>query len=106
VGIPAADHKIRASPTYAFPSQILPLYAWALIWLLVAALLIAAAFVRALDTVAFAAAIGIKAVWGLLMLGGWVAGDIPRGYVAVGIWVGLAGVVKVCSRYLPAGEGG
>jgi hypothetical protein len=106
VGILAAGPQVRASPTYAFPAQILPLHAWALIWLLVAVLLIAAAFVPRLDTTAFAAAIGIKAVWGLLMLGGWLAGDIPRGYVAMGIWVGLAGVVKVCSRHLPAREGG
>lgn len=106
VGILAADDRTRASGAYAFTGQILPLHVWALIWLLVAALLIAAAFVRRLDTAGFAAAIGIKAVWGLLMVGGWLAGDIPRGYVSMGIWVGLAGVVKVCGRHLPASRDG
>lgn len=106
VGILLADNRTRSAPAYAFPAQILPLNAWALIWLLVAGLLVAAAFAQRLDTAAFAAAIGIKAVWGLLALGGWLAGDIPRGYVSMGIWVGLAGVVRVCSRYLPASRDG
>lgn len=106
VGILAADTEVRASPAYAFTARILPLHVWALIWLLVAALLVAAAFARRLDAAGFAAAIGIKFVWGLLMLGGWLAGDIPRGYVSTGIWVGVAGVVAVCARHLPASRDG
>ena len=105
-GILAADGKTRASPAYAFPGEIFPLHAWALIWLFTAALLVTAAFVPRLDTAGFATAIGIKCAWGLLMLGGWLAGDIPRGYVSTGIWVGVAGAVAVCGRHLPASRDG
>lgn len=106
IGMLAAPGQIRAAPAYSFPGKLLPVPLWGAIWLLTAVVLIFFAF-RQKDSPGFAVAIAIKLFWGILMAGGWLTGEIPRGYVSMGWWVGAAVVVAVCSRYLPlrvAGE--
>jgi hypothetical protein len=82
------------TPTYRYPNAIIDLCWWALLWSVVGALLLFYAF-RRHDTVAFTAAIMLKAGWGLLLLLGWVGGSIDRGYVSASIWLVFAACVYV-----------
>jgi hypothetical protein len=101
IGLIRADRAVKANPVYAFPEQVAPLTAWGVLWLAVAAVLIVNAY-RLRDAAGYTCAIGIKVLWGVMMLGGWISGDIPRGYVSMSIWLSIAGVVAVCARKLPA----
>lgn len=99
-GLSAVDQKTKLSPSYAYPAEIISLQLWGLVWIAAAAILVVSAF-RKKDYLGFTVAICIKLFWGLLMFGGWLSGEIPRGYVSMGIWVGAAATVGVCARYLP-----
>lgn len=101
IGLLTANAQIRASPTYAFPAQLMPIDFWAGLWIGVAIILTVAAFGSRFDVLGFTAAIGIKSLWAVLMLGGWAVGEIPRGFVSTGIWLGAAVSVGVSARYLP-----
>lgn len=80
------------SPTTAFLAEVMPLAAWGLLWLAVGAVCLTGAFVVA-DRFAFAAAAGLKVLWGSMFLIGWLAGVIERGWVGAVIWLVFAGVV-------------
>lgn len=100
-GLLCAEGPTRTQPTYAFPAEVAPLPVWGVMWLVAAVVLIVNAF-RAADAAGYSTAISVKVLWGAMMLGGWIAGDIPRGYVGMSIWLAMAVVVAVCARFLPA----
>jgi hypothetical protein len=93
-----ASPETRASSGFAFMSTLLPLSAWAAVWLAVGALCVGFAFARA-DRLAFAAASLLKVLWGTLYLLGWALGVIPRGYVAAVLFLGFAGFVQVIAGW-------
>ncbi len=78
------------TPTYRWFREIMPLQNWALVWLVVGVLCLWYAF-QHYDRPAFVAAIGIKVVWGVLSIAGWVLDDLTVLFGA--IWLGLAGLV-------------
>jgi hypothetical protein len=88
-------------PTYAWAQSVLPLWAWALLWGSAGALCAVCAFLDH-DSVAFGAMIAVSAWWGLLILAGWLLGDVDRGYVSAAIWLALAGFVYVIGGGLGA----
>jgi len=88
----------RLSETQRFVDATLPLPVWGLAWLAVAVTCAVYAF-RRRDRVAFAAAIVIKVVWGLVALGGQIFGYLDRGWVGAFIWLGMAGWVLVVSYW-------
>ncbi|MBO2461660.1 hypothetical protein [Actinomadura violacea] len=97
-GASLCGHYARISPTYQFAAQVLPLHAWAAVWVGVG--LVCGAFAPARnDQLAFGAAIALKIVWGGLGLLGWLVEDIPRGYVSAVIWMAFAGVVLLIAGW-------
>lgn len=84
--------QARRSPTTGFLAEVMPLPCWALLWLAVGAVCLAGAFVVR-DRVSFAAAAGLKVLWGSLFLVGWLAGVVERGWVSAVIWLVFALVV-------------
>lgn len=83
---------------YVFPGNVVELCWWALLWAAVGAVLLFYAF-RRHDTVGYTAAIMLKVGWGLLLLLGWVGGNIDRGYVNASVWLAFA----VCVFVIMAG---
>lgn len=93
--------SLLSAPTggpYRFLTAILPLAAWASLWAAVGLLCLGQAFMRA-DRAAFAAAMLIKVVWGLVQLAGWLIADLDRGYVGAAVWLALAAFVHVISGW-------
>jgi hypothetical protein len=77
---------------------VLPLWVWALAWGAVGAVCGWQAF-RRRDQVAFACAIGIKVMWGLVSLGGWLVGGVERGYVSAAVWLVFAAFVGIIASW-------
>ncbi|MEU7741967.1 hypothetical protein [Nonomuraea sp. NPDC049158] len=93
------------SGSYRFLADILPLAAWAGLWAAVGLLCLAQAFMRT-DRAAFAAAMLIKVVWGLVQFFGWLIAGLDRGYVSAVIWLALAAFVHVIAGWPePARQG-
>ena len=79
-------------------ADILPLWAWGLVWGGVGVVCLWYA-PRRRDHVGFAAAIGLKVLWGLVSLAGWLVGDAERGWVSVLVWLGFAYLVRVIASW-------
>lgn len=92
----ASDSGLPLNATYQWFGELMPLAAWAAVWALVAAVCTWSAL-HHYDRAGFVAAIGIKVVWSLLSLAGWVLDDVTLG--SVGIWLGLAVVVGVIAGW-------
>ena len=106
LSLTAPDPATRAAPLYVWLAQIFPLWVWALLWGVVGVVCLWQAFCRR-DRIGYAAAIGLKIGWGLLSLGGWLFGNVDRGYVSAAIWLGLAYAVSVMASWPePDGERG
>lgn len=94
----APDARTRSAPLFLWLTEIAPLWVWAAAWGVVGMACLWQAFCRR-DAIGFAAAIGLKICWGVVCLGGWLFGDVDRGYVSAGIWLGLAYVVSVVAGW-------
>jgi hypothetical protein len=92
------DQVSRSTPFFAWLADIAPLGWWSLLWILTAAACLIFAF-RVKDRIGFACAIFLKVLWGLVSLGGWLFGNVDRGYVSAAIWLALAGFVWVLSGW-------
>lgn len=93
----------RQTPTVRFLAAVMPLPWWAVLWLAVGAVCLVGAFTVA-DRFAFAAATGLKVLWGSMFLLGWLAGVIERGWVSAVIWLIFAAwVMRLASWPEPAG---
>lgn len=97
-GLIATTAESRNSPGNVFVAHLLPLPVWAALWAAVGVLCLVQAFMSA-DRVAFGAASLLKVAWGTVYLLGWALGEIPRGYLATAIWLGLAGFVQVIAGW-------
>lgn len=94
----APDAQTRRAPLFLWLAEIAPLWVYAAAWGLVGALCVWQAFCRR-DGLAFSAAILVKICWGVTCLGGWLFGDVDRGYVSTAIWLGLAYLIWVISSW-------
>jgi PAS domain S-box-containing protein len=90
--------EVQATPTYRFMDTVLPLRAWAGVWVTVGLVCLAQAFMR-VDRVAFAAATALKFTWGLLYVVGWVFHDVPRGWVGATIWLAFGAWITIISTW-------
>ena len=54
---------------------------------------------RLWDRVSFGVMIGVSVFWSLTAIGGWVAGDVPRGLITGGLWLGVAAVTYVVATW-------
>lgn len=88
-------------PYYVWIAQVMPIDAWAACWGTVAVVCLVFAF-RLYDTPAFMCAVGLKIVWGMLALLGWLAGVVDRGYVSAVVWLAFAAFVFLIAGGIPA----
>jgi hypothetical protein len=86
------------SPTVRYIADIAPLWVWGGAWAAVGAVCLAGAFARR-DRWAFAAAMGIKVLWGTTYLLGWALVGLSRGWVSAVVWLGFAAFVGVVSSW-------
>lgn len=87
------------SPSTRFISDVLPLWAWGVAWLIPGLLCLTLAFSIHRDKFAFAAAMAIKLVWGVLFVAGWVLVGLPRAWLGGVIWLSLAAFVAILSGW-------
>ncbi|HZM83761.1 MAG TPA: hypothetical protein VFC19_49210 [Candidatus Limnocylindrales bacterium] len=88
----------RDSAALRFAAAVAPLWAWAGLWGTVGVVCLFCAFLRR-DQVGFTAAIAIKVMWGLLLVGAQLFGDVERGYVSAAVWLALALLVGLISGW-------
>jgi hypothetical protein len=98
ISLVAPDEATRHVPLFQWLASIAPLWVWAVLWGATSLVLFWFAFQRR-DQVGFSAAIFLKVTWGLVSLGGWIFGDVDRGYVSAAIWLFLAGFVGVLAGW-------
>lgn len=92
------SRRARDSDSLQYLARILPLWVWAAIWGTVGVLCLVQAF-RRKDSLAFSVAIGVKVLWGLVSLFGWLLGGVDRGYVTAAIWLAFAGFVAIIASW-------
>jgi hypothetical protein len=88
----------RLNPTYSFLAEILPLWAWSLLWVGVGIVCAVFAF-KQRDAPAYAAAMFIKILWALTFLLGWIFADVERGYLSTAIWGAFALIVILIATW-------
>lgn len=89
--------QARQNSGLLFIQSIAPLWAWSALWGVVGVVCLVNAF-RISDRYGFAAAIGIKVLWGLVYVAGMFAG-LDRAYVSATVWLCLAGWVAIISTW-------
>lgn len=105
VSLTAPDQQTRGNAFFVWLASIAPLWVWAISWAVVGVACLWQAFCRR-DRVGYASATCLKVFWGLASLGGWVFGDVDRGYVSAAIWLGLAYLVgRVLAPWPEPGDG-
>lgn len=92
-------------PDFKFVAGIMALPYWGMLWLAVGVLLLIGAFLRE-DSLAWAAAMLIKVLWGLVFLLGWLIAGLERGYVSAAIWLSTAALVALLASWPEPGDGG
>lgn len=98
------DKVTRHGPSFVFYRSLAPMWVWAAVWAAVGLVCLWYAFTRC-DQLGFTAAISLKVGWGLLHLGGWLIGDLERGYVAAAIWLAFAAWVWIVAGWAEPGDG-
>jgi hypothetical protein len=87
-----------ATPAFVFVAGIAPLWAWAVLWWITGCLCLIGAFMRD-DSLAWAAAMLIKVLWGAVFLFGWLVAGVERGWVSAAIWLCAAALVALLSSW-------
>ncbi len=96
LAVPPAEVRRTASLLYV--GTVAPLWFWALLWAATGLICLAGAFIRH-DRWAFTAAMGLKTLWGMVFLMGWLFFGLERGYVSTVVWCAFAGFVYVISTW-------
>lgn len=104
VSLANPDTVSRNGPQLTWLASLTPLWVWAILWAVVAAICGCYAF-RRRDRPGFTAAIVIKVLWGVASFGGWAVGGVDRGYVTAAIWLAFAAFVWVIGSW-PEEHGG
>jgi hypothetical protein len=94
----APSRQARHTDSLVYLASILPLWVWSIAWGAVGVTCLVYAG-RRRDQVAFSAAIGIKVLWGLVSLGGWLLGEVDRGYVSAAVWLAMAAFVAIIGAW-------
>ncbi len=98
------DDLTRAGSLFLWLDRIGPLWLWSAAWGLVGVVCLWQAFCRD-DALGYGAAVALKIGWGMVCLGGWLFGDVERGYVSAAIWLAAAFLVSVIAGWPEAGDG-
>ncbi len=91
-----APESLR-TPAIVFFRGFAPLWVYGLLWAVAGVMCFVCAFLRS-DRWGFAAAMAIKVLWALLYVLALFAG-VPRAYISVALWLGIAGWVYTVSTW-------
>lgn len=94
----APGEAARTTAQFVWLVSIAPLWLWSASWGVVGVILLWQAFCRR-DMIGYAAAWALKVGWGVVCLGGWLFGDVERGYVAAAIFLVFAWIVSVIAGW-------
>ncbi len=89
--------EVRRTASVLFVEGIAPLWVWGLLWAVAGVACLIGAFMKS-DKWSFAAAIGIKSLWGLIYLGAAIIG-LERAYLSAAIWLCLAIWVAIIASW-------
>lgn len=89
---------VTATPLYTYLASIMPLWAWATVWVSVGVICAAQVCMRR-DAPAFFVAAGLKLAWGLVNVAAWLSGTVRQGYVSGAIWLAFGAVVLVVADW-------
>ncbi len=87
----------KRSPGIQFLQSVAPLWLWGALWTAAGVVCLVNAF-KIHDRIGFAAAIGIKVLWGLVYFVGVIVG-VDRAWLSVALWLCLAGFVALISNW-------
>ncbi len=96
LAFPPEEAKLSAS--FRFIQLVAPLSVWAVLWSVIGLVCLVGAFLFR-DRWAFAAAMGLKTLWGVTFGLGWALLGLERGYVSAIIWLAMAGWVYIISTW-------
>lgn len=104
-GLLSLPREAANTQTFKFIDGFAPIEAWAGLWGFSSLLCLVFAF-RRWDGIAFAGAILVYLLWGMIYLAGDIAGEIYRGSIAASVWFALAMFVWLISGWpeVPGGD--
>lgn len=91
-------HDTLRTSAYQWRGQYAPAWVWGALWIAVGVVLFVGALSRH-DEFPYAAAIGIKVLWGMLGLMSWAVGGVERGWVSTVAWGGFGLLIAVISSW-------
>lgn len=83
---------------FVWRAHIMPTEVWGSIWLIVAAALLASAFMRQ-DRIGYALAIALKVGWAFVAAIGGLSGRVQGSWTSVSIWGGFAALTILVSGW-------
>jgi peptidoglycan/LPS O-acetylase OafA/YrhL len=90
-------------PGLTLAVQMMPLHAWAILWIGTGLLAVVAAWLKqGVDWFGFVALVLIVLPWMLSYFVSWLQGDFPRGWVAAAVWAAIAVPVLVVAGWREA----
>lgn len=98
------DATTRSGPLFLWLTSIMPLWFWAAYWGTVGVICLWQAFCHD-DAIGYGAAMALKIGWALVCAGGWLFGEVERGYVSAAIWLATAFLVYVIAGWPEVGDG-
>lgn len=98
VSLAFPPEEAKLSATFKFIKNVAPLAVWATLWCAIGLVCLVGAF-QYRDRWAFTAAMGLKTLWGVTFLLGWILMGLERGYVSAIIWLAMAGWVYIISTW-------
>jgi hypothetical protein len=90
--------ELAASQSFVWRSQWMPSYAWGWLWIAVGVTCGVCAFFRH-DTLGWSSAVGLKLLWAMMELTGWLAGAIALGFRPALIWTIFAALVLAVAGF-------
>ena len=98
------DNVTRSGSLFGWLAEVAPLWLWSGAWGLTGVICLWQAFCRN-DAIGYGAAMALKIGWAMVCLGGWLFGDVERGYVSAAIWLAAAFLVSVIAGWPEVGDG-
>lgn len=102
-GLLWSSESARDLPSFRFLATLLPLWVWGVLWAGVGIVCLVFAFASH-DRIGFAAAMGLKVLWGALFLAGGALAGLDRGVEAGAVWLTFAAFVGVISTWPEPGK--